>query len=132
MARFKAKISSTNSNIALVPAVGLSAYSCSKAALNAFVMCLREELQHSKSPVKIIELWPPPVQTEIHNNTMPEGAKFGMPVEAYVNETYQGIVEGKDVVQVGDLGPDKIFQDILAKRIGLFDNLSSIIWTRRT
>jgi short-subunit dehydrogenase len=129
---FKAKISSTNSNIAIVPAVGLSAYSSSKAALNAFVMCLREELQYNKSPIKIIELWPPPVQTEIHDNVMPEGAKFGMPVEDYVNETYLGIVEGKDFVQIGDLGPDKIFQDIIAKRIGLFDNLSSIIWTRQT
>ncbi|RDW91757.1 hypothetical protein BP5796_01151 [Coleophoma crateriformis] len=32
----------TGANIAIVPAAGLPAYSASKAALNAFILCLRE------------------------------------------------------------------------------------------
>jgi short-subunit dehydrogenase involved in D-alanine esterification of teichoic acids len=53
---------STGSNIALVPAVPMPAYCASKAALNVFVLCLREQL--SKTNVKVIEISPPLVQSK--------------------------------------------------------------------
>ena len=53
---------STTSNLAIVPAFALPAYSASKAALNAFILCLRDQLRNSS--VKIIEVSPPPVQSE--------------------------------------------------------------------
>ena len=53
---------STGSNLAIVPAATLPAYSASKAALNAYTLCLREQLRHTT--VKVIEISPPPVQSE--------------------------------------------------------------------
>lgn len=55
-------IVSTGSNLAIVPSASLPAYSASKAALNAFILCLREQLRDSS--VKVIELSPPPVQSK--------------------------------------------------------------------
>ena len=46
-----------------MPAAPLPAYSASKAALNAFVLCLRAQLD--KSSVKVIEISPPPVQSKM-------------------------------------------------------------------
>jgi short-subunit dehydrogenase involved in D-alanine esterification of teichoic acids len=53
---------STGSHLAIIPAVTLPAYSASKAAMNAFTLCLRDQLALSK--VKVIELSPPPVQSK--------------------------------------------------------------------
>lgn len=50
----------TTSNIAQIPAFPNPAYSASKAALNAYIMCLRRQYQGSS--VKVIELSPPLVQ----------------------------------------------------------------------
>jgi short-subunit dehydrogenase involved in D-alanine esterification of teichoic acids len=52
----------TGTLIAVVPAVLMPAYSASKAALNAFVYCLRR--QYEGSNIKIIEIWPPAVQSK--------------------------------------------------------------------
>ena len=51
----------TGSNLAIVPASGLAGYSASKAALNSFVLCLRDQLRNTS--VKVIEISPPPVQS---------------------------------------------------------------------
>ena len=55
-------LDSTGSHLAIVPASTLPAYSASKAALNVFVLCLRDQLRNSS--VKIIEISPPPVQSK--------------------------------------------------------------------
>jgi short-subunit dehydrogenase involved in D-alanine esterification of teichoic acids len=52
----------TGTHLAVVPATTIAAYSASKAALTSFVDCLRE--QNRKKPTKIIELYPPVVQSE--------------------------------------------------------------------
>ena len=54
----------TGTHLALVPAVLMPAYSASKAALNAFVYCLRA--QNAAKSTRIIELWPPVVQSKWH------------------------------------------------------------------
>ena len=51
----------TGSLLAFVPAVTVPAYSASKAALNAYVYCLRRQNQGSNT--KIIEISPPLVQS---------------------------------------------------------------------
>jgi short-subunit dehydrogenase involved in D-alanine esterification of teichoic acids len=53
----------TGTNLAIVPAVLMPAYSASKAALNAFVYCLRRQIEGSNT--KIIEIWPPAVQSKL-------------------------------------------------------------------
>lgn len=62
---------STGSNVAIVPASTLPAYSASKAALNVFTLCLRDQLRNTS--VKIIEISPPQVQSEYSTTTGPLG-----------------------------------------------------------
>lgn len=54
---------STESNLAIVPAVSMPSYCASKAALNTFAMCLRAQLTEAKSNVNVIEVFPPAVQS---------------------------------------------------------------------
>lgn len=116
----------TGSNLAIVPAATLSAYSASKAALNAFVLCLRDELRNTA--VKVIEISPPPVQTELHDYMSPEsGRKLGMPVHAFVDETYKGLVSGSDQVIIGSIGPADTFNEIIDKRRSAFQNLAKMM-----
>ncbi|OCL01224.1 oxidoreductase [Glonium stellatum] len=113
----------TGSNIAIVPASILPAYSASKTALNVFVLCLRDQLRATK--VKVIELSPPPVQTEIHDVTMGEeaGRKFGMPLDVFAEKAYEELVTGKDQIVIGSIGPAETFNEIVDKRRASFDAL---------
>lgn len=52
----------TGAHLGHIPAVTLSAYSASKAALSSFVLCIRDYMRDGN--VKIIELAPPVVQCE--------------------------------------------------------------------
>ncbi|KAL2008470.1 hypothetical protein VTN00DRAFT_6664 [Thermoascus crustaceus] len=105
----------TGSNLAIVPAATLPAYSASKAALNAFVLCLREQLRNSN--VKVIEISPPPVQTELHDYMGEEaGRKLVMPLNAFAEEAYKGLVSSQDQIVIGAIGPADTFNEIIDKR----------------
>jgi len=116
----------TGSNLAIVPAASLPAYSASKAALNAFVLCLREQLRDTS--VKVIELSPPPVQTELHDYMGEEkGRQLGMPLDQFTDAAYRGIASGSDQVVIGSVGPEETFNDIINKRRTACENLSKIL-----
>lgn len=55
----------TGTHLALVPAATMAAYSASKAALTAFVDCCRA--QNRQKSTKIIEIYPPVVQSKTEN-----------------------------------------------------------------
>jgi short-subunit dehydrogenase len=94
----------TGTQVSLVPAFAMPAYSASKAALDAFVMCLREQLRDTNVTVQHIS--PGPVQTEIHDAEMGKdaGSKFGMPISNFVDEAWQGLVDGKSDIFPGTVG----------------------------
>ncbi|KAK6376193.1 hypothetical protein LTS17_007444 [Exophiala oligosperma] len=116
----------TGSNLAIVPSASLPAYSASKAALNAFVLCLREQLKESS--VKVIELSPPPVQTELHDYMGEEkGRNMGMPVDKFTDAAYKGLASGEDQIIIGTVGPEETFHDIVDKRRAAFENLAKLI-----
>ena len=50
------------SHIGFLPMAHVPAYAASKAALAAFVLCLRE--QYRETPVKVVDLWPPVIRSE--------------------------------------------------------------------
>lgn len=73
--------------------------------MNSFLMSLRFQLQQAKSNVEIIEILPPVVQTELHDYMGEErGRSMGMPVGAFTDQAYAGLVSGKDEVHVGGMG----------------------------
>jgi len=93
----------TTSGLALVPMPRASNYSASKAALHHWLMCLREQL--SESNIKVLEILPPAVQTELHDaKHQPDvvnGHLIGMPLKQYTDETIEELFQGKDQIANG-------------------------------
>ena len=76
------------SGLALVPITRCSNYCASKAALHHFILCLRAQLD--KSSIKVIEIFPPAVQTELHDEKhqpdIKDGRSMGMPLDQFTDE----------------------------------------------
>jgi short-subunit dehydrogenase involved in D-alanine esterification of teichoic acids len=93
----------TTSGLALVTLPRCLNYCATKAALHQFIMGLRAQLE--SSPVKVIELFPPAVQTELHDAkhqpTIKDGGSIGIPLQEFVDGAWKGIVAGKDEIPVG-------------------------------
>jgi len=93
----------TTSGLALVALPRCPNYCATKAALHQFIMALRRQLESSS--VKVIELFPPAVQTELHDAKhqpdIKDGGSIGMPIGEFMEAAWQGIVEGKDEIPVG-------------------------------
>ncbi|KAF6218356.1 hypothetical protein HO133_005703 [Letharia lupina] len=93
----------TTSSLALVPIIRCANYCASKAALHHYILCLREQLRGST--VKIVELYPPAVQTELHDEKhqpqIKNGRQYGMPLDQFTDEAYEGLAAGKEEVTVG-------------------------------
>ena len=75
-----------SSGLALVPIPRVSNYCATKAALHQWILCLREQLKPTN--VKVIELYPPAVQTELHdhNPDIKDGRSMGMPLDDFINQ----------------------------------------------
>lgn len=58
-----------------------------------------------------------------------KGRQFGMPVDAFTEEAYQGIFSGKDQIIIGSIGPADTFNEIVDKRRTAFEDLSKLITT---
>ena len=56
------------------------------------------------------------------------GRQLGMPIHEFMDETYKGLVSGKDQVIVQSVGPADTFNEIVDKRRSTFQNLSK--WMR--
>jgi short-subunit dehydrogenase involved in D-alanine esterification of teichoic acids len=78
-------------------------YCATKAALHHFILTLRVQLE--PFPVQVIELFPPAVQTELHDAkhqpTIENGGQIGIPIEEFMEQAWAGIVDGKDEIPVG-------------------------------
>ncbi|KAI9881609.1 MAG: hypothetical protein M1830_000173 [Pleopsidium flavum] len=93
----------TTSGLALVPILRCPNYCASKAALHHFILVLREQLKGSN--VRVVELYPPAVQTEIHDEKhqpdIKNGGQIGMPLDRFTEEAYAGLAAGDEQVPVG-------------------------------
>lgn len=56
-----------------------------------------------------------------------EGRKVGMPLERFTDEAFQGLVEGKDEIIVGGIGPRDVFLDIVDKRRAAATQLAKML-----
>jgi short-subunit dehydrogenase involved in D-alanine esterification of teichoic acids len=106
--------------------MNLSGYLASKAALNAFVLCLRQELVHASSTVNIVEISPPVVQTELHDYMGPKGKQMGIPAEEFIDAAYNGLVSGSDQIVIGDIGGAARFNNIIDERRAVFEGLAKM------
>ena len=55
------------------------------------------------------------------------GRQLGMPVHAFVDEAYKGLVSGSDQVVIGSIGPADTFNEIIDKRRNAFQNLAKMM-----
>ncbi|KAL2002663.1 hypothetical protein VTN02DRAFT_6273 [Thermoascus thermophilus] len=93
----------TSSGLSMVPLLRCPNYCASKAALHHWLLVLREQLKETN--VKVIEIFPPAVQTELHDAKhqpdIIDGRKIGMPLEDFTNEALDGLLKGLDQIPVG-------------------------------
>lgn len=95
----------TSSGLALVPLVARLNYSASKAALHHFILCLREQLKEGPGNIKVIEIFPPAVQTELHDEKhqpdIKNGRAMGMPLDEFTEASWSRLVKGEEQIPIG-------------------------------
>ncbi|KAH7142921.1 hypothetical protein B0J13DRAFT_556210 [Dactylonectria estremocensis] len=100
-----------SATLGLIPAmIRTPNYNASKAALHVFIMNVRHQLQEAGySNVRIVEVFPPAVQTELHDEKhqpdLVNGGEIGMPLAEFTDQMYAGLVKGSDQFTIG-LGED--------------------------
>jgi uncharacterized oxidoreductase len=81
--------------LGFVPLTISGVYSATKAAMHSFSLSLRYKLQDT--PVKVVELIPPWVQTDLLNSSNEPAA---MPLAPFIDETMQLLATDVDEVMV--------------------------------
>lgn len=90
-----------SSGLAFVPMARFPVYCATKAAVHSLTLSLRRQLEGSG--VKVIELIPPYVDTELGgpNKTVSSGAPKPMPLDAFVEETMRELAAGSEEAAIG-------------------------------
>lgn len=105
--RRPASIIAVSSGLAVVPLPRCANYCASKAALHSLMWSLRAQLANDEGSrhIKVVEVLPPAVQTELHELQEELRAKgqtnFGMPLDEFTDECWEGLVRGDKEVPVG-------------------------------
>lgn len=97
-----ATLLNVSSGLAFVPLARYSVYSATKAAIHSWSMTLRHEWQ--KRGVKVIELIPPYVGTELGGPAKPASnlGRAPMPLDEFIRETMKELESDADEVAVGE------------------------------
>ncbi|KAJ5848358.1 hypothetical protein N7455_012315 [Penicillium solitum] len=122
-------IAFTTSQMALVPMMRCPNYGASKAALHHFILALRTQLQNGPGDVKVLEIYPPAVQTELHDTKhqpdLKDGHLIGMPLQEFVDEVWDRISEGEDQIPVGSARD--IYNAFEVKRQELYRDMTELL-----
>lgn len=112
----------TSSGLGLVPIVKQLNYSASKAALHHFVLALREQMRVGPGNIKVIEIFPPAVQTELHDERhqpdIKNGRMMGMPLDEFTEASWGKLVAGEEQIPVGMI--EGLFKGFEAARQEVF------------
>ncbi|KAF2162881.1 hypothetical protein M409DRAFT_26736 [Zasmidium cellare ATCC 36951] len=99
----------TTTQLAIITLNSRPNYGASKAALHHFILALRAQISKSSPSLKIIEVFPPAVQTELHDSKnqpdLKNGDQIGMPLKEFNDERWEGLKQGKEDVVVGSAKP---------------------------
>ncbi|KAI8630029.1 short chain dehydrogenase [Xylariaceae sp. FL1651] len=98
-----------SSGLALVPLPRCANYCATKAALHSLMWSMRAQLAHDPSSkhIKVIEIVPPAVQTELHvlqEDLRAAGqADIGITIEEYMQDCWPGLENGDEEILVGPI-----------------------------
>src|SRR5580698_794885 len=95
-----ARIVNVTSGLAYVPYAVMPVYCATTAALRSFTLSLRHQLK--TTPVRVIELSPPAVSTELHDYMGTKGREIGIPLEEFVREAMEALNSGVEEIHVGN------------------------------
>ncbi|KAL5050984.1 hypothetical protein BDW71DRAFT_194090 [Aspergillus fruticulosus] len=116
----------TTSQMALVPMMRCPNYGASKAALHHFILALRTQLNNGPGDVRVMEIYPPAVQTELHDTKhqpdLKDGHLIGMPLGEFIDEVWGRLRNGEEQVAVGSARD--IFEAFEVKRQGLYEEMT--------
>jgi short-subunit dehydrogenase involved in D-alanine esterification of teichoic acids len=122
-------IAFTTSQMALVPMMRCPNYGASKAALHHFILALRTQLRDGPGNVKVLEIYPPAVQTELHDAKhqpdLKDGHLIGMPLQEFVDEVWDRLVKGEEQIPVGSARD--IFNAFEIKRQELYHDTTELL-----
>lgn len=80
-------------------------YNASKAALHSFIVNVRQQIKDAGYNIRLVEVFPPAVQTEIHDTKhqpdMINGHEIGMPLGPYTERMYEGLQKGDEQFAIG-------------------------------
>lgn len=95
-------IINVSSGLGFIPAVNMPIYSATKAGLHAFTKSLRQQLINSKTNIKVIEVIPPAVDTELNpEGRKKRGSSFGLKSEEFVDAVMKRLIEDKHEIGYG-------------------------------
>jgi len=118
----------TTSGLALTPLMRCPNYSASKAALHHMILVLREQLRAGPGNIKVIEIYPPAVQTELHDERhqpdIKDGRSIGISLEEFTDSAWAGLTRGKEQIPVGFV--EKAFVAFENKRQEAFRGLNGV------
>lgn len=95
-----------SASLGLVPGmIRTPNYNASKAALHSFIMAVRQQLKDAQVRTRIVEVFPPAVQTELHDEKhqpdLKNGGQIGMPLDAYIEAMFLQLTTGQEQFAIG-------------------------------
>lgn len=93
----KAAVMFVSSGLAFLPLAATPTYCATKAAIHSYAQSLRFQLR--ETPVQVIELAPPYVQTQLQGPRQ-ESDPNAMPLKDFIDETMQILTQNPDVEEV--------------------------------
>ncbi|KAJ5634647.1 hypothetical protein N7528_002489 [Penicillium herquei] len=119
----------TTSQMALVPMMRCPNYGASKAALHHFILALRTQLNDGPGNVKVLEIYPPAVQTELHDAKhqpdLKDGHLIGMPLQEFIDEVWTRVSNGEDQIAVGSA--KDIYEAFELKRQEMYHQMTEML-----
>jgi len=68
-------------------------------------VALREQMKDGPGNIKVVEIFPPAVQTELHDEKhqpdIKHGRQMGMPLDEFTDKSWAKLVQGEEQIPVG-------------------------------
>lgn len=95
-----------SASLGLVPGlVRTPGYNASKAALHSWIINLRQQLKDAGNNIRVVEVFPPAVRTELHDEKhqpdLQNGGEIGIPLADFIDQTYVELEKGDEQFAIG-------------------------------